>query len=51
MPFTDILFIVSPIVAAMIVVLLVTFRVLRREYYWAVIPFAVVAIVALLLTS
>jgi nitrate reductase gamma subunit len=51
MTLTEILFVVAPIVAAMIIALLVTFRILRREYYWAVIPFALIAIVALLVTS
>jgi len=51
MALTEILFIVVPIVAAMIFAALVTFRILRREYYWAVIPFAAIAIVAMLLTS
>lgn len=51
MPLVEILFIVVPLVAAMIIASLVTFRILRREYYWAVTPFAAVAIITLLLTS
>jgi len=47
---TDLVFIILPIALAIIVACLVTFRVLRKEYYWGVIPLAVIAAIALLLT-
>lgn len=47
----DIVFIIIPIVLAILVTCLVTFRVLRREYYWGVIALAAIAVVALVLTA
>jgi len=47
----DLVFIILPIVFSMIVACLVTFRLLRKEFYWLVIPFAIIAAIALLLTG
>lgn len=51
MSLIDIFFIVIPLIIAMIVALLVSLKMLRREYYWAVIPFAAIAMITLLLTA
>ncbi len=51
MSLTDIVFIVIPIVVAMLIVLSVSTGKLRREYYWAVIPLAAVAMTTLLMTA
>ncbi|HWD14135.1 hypothetical protein P8H26_13190 [Pseudochrobactrum sp. sp1633] len=51
MSLIDIVFIIIPIVASMIIALLVSIKVLRREYYWAVIPLAVIAMITLLATA
>ncbi len=47
----DIILIIIPIALAILVTSLVTFRMLRREYYWGVILLAAIAVVALLLTA
>lgn len=47
----DIILIIIPIALAILVTCLVTFRILRREYYWGVILLAAIAIFALLLTA
>lgn len=51
MSLTDIVFIVIPIVVAMLIALSVSTEKLRREYYWAVIPLAAIAMITLLLTA
>ncbi|MBX8826668.1 hypothetical protein [Ochrobactrum sp. SFR4] len=51
MSLTDIVFIVIPIVVAMLIALSVSTGKLRREYYWAVIPLAAVAMTTLLMTA
>ncbi|GEM_PF-1362820 len=47
----DIILIIIPIALAILVTCLVTFRILRREYYWGVILLAAIAVVTLLLTA
>jgi hypothetical protein len=47
----DIMFIIIPIALAILVTCLVTFQVLRREYYWVVISLAAISVIALLLTA
>lgn len=47
----DLIFIVIPVALAMIIALLVSLKMLRREYYWAVIPLAAIAMITLLLTA
>ncbi|RBO92130.1 hypothetical protein [Pseudochrobactrum asaccharolyticum] len=51
MSLIDIVFIVIPLVIAMVIALLVSIKMLRREYYWAVTPFAAIAMITLLLTA
>lgn len=51
MALTDIFLIVIPIVFAMGIASLITMRVLRRQFYWAVIPLAAIAAVRLFLTA
>ncbi|QVQ35501.1 hypothetical protein KHQ08_00995 (plasmid) [Pseudochrobactrum algeriensis] len=51
MSLTDIVFIVIPIVVAILIALSVSTGKLRREYYWAVIPLAAIAMITLLLTA
>lgn len=51
MSLIDIVFIVIPLAIAMVIALLVSMKQLRREYYWAVIPFAAIAMITLLLTA
>lgn len=51
MSVSDIVFIMLPIAVAMVIACLVSFRVLRKEYYWVVVPLAAIATIALLLTA
>lgn len=51
MSLTDIVYIVIPIVVAMLIALSVSTGKLRREYYWAIIPLAAIAMITLLLTA
>lgn len=51
MTLIDIIFIIIPIVVAMGIASLISLKKLRREYYWAVIPLAAIAMVTLLLTA
>ncbi len=51
MSLIDIVFIVIPLAIAMVIAFFVSMKKLRREYYWAVIPFAAIAMITLLLTA